>query len=66
VRIGHLELKAKVSPVEVEEIDRATIQVLSDVGVSIAIERACQLFEKAGARVNHRTGVAKIPENLVG
>jgi trimethylamine--corrinoid protein Co-methyltransferase len=64
--MGHLELRAKVlSPDEVEEIDRATIQVLSDVGVSIASERACQLLEKAGARVDHRTGVAKIPENLV-
>jgi trimethylamine:corrinoid methyltransferase-like protein len=50
-----LELRAKVlSPDEVEEIDRATIQVLSDVGVSIASERACQLLEKAGARVDHR------------
>jgi len=66
VRIGHLELRAKVlSPGEVEEIDRATIQVLFDVGVSIASERACQLLEKAGARVDHRTGVAKIPEDLV-
>jgi trimethylamine--corrinoid protein Co-methyltransferase len=48
-----------------EEIDRATIQVLTDVGVSIASERACQLLEQAGARVDHRTGVAKIPEDLM-
>jgi len=61
-----LELRAKVlSPSEVEEIDKATIQVLADVGVSIANERACQLLEEAGARVDHRTGVAKIPEDLM-
>jgi len=61
-----LELRARVlSPGELEEIDRATIQVLTDVGVSIASERACQLLEQAGARVDHRTGVAKIPEDLM-
>jgi trimethylamine---corrinoid protein Co-methyltransferase len=66
VRIEHLELRAKVlSPDEVDEIDRATIQVLFDTGVSIASEIACQLLEKAGALVDHKTGVAKIPESLV-
>lgn len=61
-----MELRARVlSPGELEEIDRATIQVLTDVGVSIASERACQLLEQAGARVDHRTGVAKIPEDLM-
>jgi len=63
---GHLELRASVlSPEEVEEIDRATTQVLSDVGVSIASENACQLLDRAGALVDDRTGVVKIPEDLV-
>ena len=61
-----MELRAKVlSTDEIEEIDRATMQVLSDVGVSVASERACQLLEKAGAPVDHGTGVVKIPEDLV-
>jgi trimethylamine--corrinoid protein Co-methyltransferase len=61
-----LELRANVlSADEVREIDRATIHILSDVGVSIASERACRLLENADARVDHETRVAKIPEDLV-
>jgi len=61
-----LELRANVlSPDEIKGIDKATIQVLSDVGVSIASERACRLLEDAGAHVDHRTGVVKIQEDVV-
>jgi len=61
-----LELRANVlSPDEVREIDRATIRVLSEVGVSIASEEACQLLDQAGARVDHKTEIVKIPEDLL-
>jgi trimethylamine--corrinoid protein Co-methyltransferase len=61
-----LELRAKVlSSDEVKEIDKGTTEILWNVGVSIASERACQLLEDAGARVDHKTGVARIPEDLV-
>jgi trimethylamine--corrinoid protein Co-methyltransferase len=61
-----LELRANVlSPDEVREVDRATIRVLSEVGVSIASEEACQLLDQAGARVDHKTGIVKIPEDLL-
>jgi len=61
-----LELRARVLSVdEIGEIDEATIQVLSEVGVSIASEKACQILDAAGAQVDHKTGIAKIPEDLV-
>jgi len=61
-----LELRAKVlSSDEVRQIDKATTEVLWNVGVSIASERACQLLEGAGARVDHGTGVVRIPEDLL-
>jgi trimethylamine--corrinoid protein Co-methyltransferase len=61
-----LELRAKVLSLdEIGEIDEATVQVLSEVGVSIASEKACQILDAAGAQVDHKTGIAKIPEDLV-
>jgi trimethylamine--corrinoid protein Co-methyltransferase len=61
-----LELRAKIlSSDEVREIDKGTSEILWNVGVSIASERACQLLESAGARVDHKAGVARIPEDLV-
>jgi len=61
-----MHLRATVlSPDEVREIDRATMHVLSEVGVSIANEKACKLLATAGAQVDHKVGIAKIPEDLV-
>ena len=61
-----MELRAEVlSQEEVLEIDQATVKVLSDVGVSIASEKACRMLETAGARVDYGTGVVKIPEDLL-
>jgi len=61
-----LELRANVLSVdEIREIDRATVHVLSEVGVSMASEKACQLLAAAGAQVDHKSGIAKIPEDLV-
>ena len=61
-----LEIKTSVlSPDEVREIEKGTIRLLSEVGVSFASERACQLLDEAGAQVDHSTGVVKIPEDLV-
>jgi trimethylamine--corrinoid protein Co-methyltransferase len=61
-----LELRAKVlSSDEIREIDKGTTEILWNVGVSIASERVCRLLEGSGARVDHKTGVARIPEDLV-
>jgi trimethylamine--corrinoid protein Co-methyltransferase len=61
-----LELRAKIlSSDEIREVDKGTSEILWNVGVSIASEKACQLLESAGARVDHKAGVARIPEDLV-
>lgn len=66
VRVWHMELRANVlSADEIKEVDKATIKVLSEVGVSIASERACRVLEEAGGRVDHKTQVVSIPEELV-
>lgn len=54
-----------LSPQEVMEIDRATVEILSDIGVSVASEDACGLLEHAGANVDYQTGIVKIPETLL-
>ncbi len=61
-----MELRASaLSQDEVGKIDEATFQVLSDVGVSIASERALELLDSAGAQVDRKRGIARIPEDLV-
>jgi len=61
-----MQLRAEIlSPQEVMEIDRATVEILSDIGVSIASEDACKLLEHAGAKVDYQTGIVKIPEALL-
>jgi trimethylamine--corrinoid protein Co-methyltransferase len=61
-----LQLRASVlSEDELRNIDRTTFEVLSQTGVSIASQRACRLLDSAGASVDYKTGIAKIPEDLV-
>jgi trimethylamine--corrinoid protein Co-methyltransferase len=61
-----MQLRAEIlSPREVVEIDRATVEILSNVGVSIASEEACKLLEHAGAKVDYPKGIVKIPEVLL-
>jgi len=47
------------------EIDRATVGILSDVGISIVSDEACKLLDHAGAKVDYRSGIVKIPESLL-
>lgn len=54
-----------LSAQEIAEIDRATVEILSEVGVSVASEEACRLLERAGSRVDYKTGIVKVPENLL-
>ena len=61
-----MHLRAEpLSPQEVTEIDRATVEILSEVGVSIASEEACRLLENAGASVDYQREIVKIPETLL-
>jgi trimethylamine--corrinoid protein Co-methyltransferase len=61
-----MQLRAEVlTRQEIMEIDKATVQVLSEVGISIASHDTCKLLETAGAQVDHRTELVKIPEDLL-
>jgi trimethylamine---corrinoid protein Co-methyltransferase len=42
-----------------------SLRILGDVGVKFRGERALPLLEGAGARVDHETGIARIPRDLV-
>jgi trimethylamine--corrinoid protein Co-methyltransferase len=50
---------------ELRHIDRATFEILSQTGVSIASERACRLLDSAGASVDYEKEIVRIPEDLV-
>jgi trimethylamine--corrinoid protein Co-methyltransferase len=61
-----MQLRASVlTQDELRDIDSATFEVLSQTGVSIASEEACRLLDSAGASVDHKRGIVKIPEGLV-
>lgn len=50
---------------EIVEIDKASIEVLSDFRVIVASEKALRLLDSAGAQVDYAKEIAKIPEDLV-
>lgn len=50
---------------DLEAIHAATVQVLEDVGVWIGSQEALALFDKAGARVDFKSGRVRIPEALL-
>ena len=50
---------------EVEEIHRATLQILWSTGVHIEHERALSLFEQHGCKVDHEDMRVRIPPALV-
>ena len=46
-------------------VHEQSLKCLSEIGVMVKSEPVLTMLEKAGASVDHRTGVAKLPENLV-
>lgn len=50
---------------DLEAIHRATLEVLEQTGVYIEDERARKCFESHGAQTDHKSGIVKIPPNLV-
>jgi len=50
---------------EIREIDYATMDVLSTVGVYVSDPKAREVFKKAGCLVDEKTKVVRIPEYLV-
>jgi len=54
-----------LNPEILVEIKEASMRVLSDVGVLIKHDGALQLLQDAGASIEWRTGLVKIPSSLV-
>ncbi|MFN2290212.1 MAG: trimethylamine methyltransferase family protein [Anaerolineae bacterium] len=54
-----------LSPDEVKRIDRASMQVLAEVGLKVDYAPAQDLFRQAGADVDTSSGIVRIPEDLV-
>ncbi len=50
-----------LSDAEVEAMDKATLQVLWETGVTFHHKRALQIFEQAGCKVDHENDRVRIP-----
>lgn len=50
---------------QVEQIHKASLNVLSEVGFKFDSDKALKLLEENGAKVDYNTKIAKIPSNLV-
>ncbi|MFY9605402.1 MAG: trimethylamine methyltransferase family protein [Thermoplasmata archaeon] len=54
-----------LSPNDVDQIHTSSLDVLDQIGIKIYSERALNILNDAGADVDFRAGVAKIPSHLV-
>ena len=54
-----------LSEKQIEDLHRATVQVLEDVGVKILHQEALELMRTNGCRVDFDQQVAKIPEDVM-
>jgi trimethylamine--corrinoid protein Co-methyltransferase len=50
---------------QLNDLQRATLQVLEEVGVRFPSEKALALFAEHGAQVDHQNQIVKIPPDLV-
>ncbi|MCP5103603.1 MAG: hypothetical protein GY950_09505 [bacterium] len=50
---------------ELEDIHLATLEVLEKTGIFVELDQALDLFRNAGADVNRKTKIVKIPPHLV-
>lgn len=50
---------------EISKIHQASLQILSEVGMVIYSKEVLELLNDAGAIVNFKKNIAKIPESLV-
>ena len=54
-----------LSPEDIDKIHSATLEILETVGVKFPSEKAMDIFEANGAKVDRSTSVVKIPAQLV-
>lgn len=50
---------------EEDLIDQQSMECLETIGVKVKSESVLKMLDKAGAKVDHRTQIAKIPESIV-
>jgi trimethylamine--corrinoid protein Co-methyltransferase len=50
---------------QLEDIHQASLTILADIGIEFMGAAARDLFAKAGAKVDHATGLVKIPRELI-
>src|SRR5512137_2624565 len=50
---------------EVELVHQQSLKSLNEIGVMVKSEPVLKMLAKAGASVDYRTGIAKLPEHLV-
>jgi len=63
-RLGIARLKC-LDKDEEELVHQQSLKCLGDIGVMVKSAPVLTMLEKAGASVDHKTGVAKLPEHLV-
>jgi len=54
-----------LSDQELREIDRATRELLQDVGISVKHEEAMEIYRKAGAWVDSSRQIVRLPHHLI-
>jgi len=50
---------------QIEKIHEATLEILENVGVHIPLEKALKIFSDAGAKVDFKSEIVKLPNDLV-
>jgi trimethylamine--corrinoid protein Co-methyltransferase len=54
-----------LSDADIFRIDQASRSLLSDIGVRMADERAQSYYDKAGARVDPKTNIIRVPDHVI-
>ncbi|MBL8708741.1 MAG: trimethylamine methyltransferase family protein [Rhodospirillaceae bacterium] len=73
IQQGHFPaiLRRSLKPIEplsaeqIEAVHRASLTILEEIGIEFMGRAARDLFARAGARVDHATGLVKIPAALI-
>jgi trimethylamine--corrinoid protein Co-methyltransferase len=54
-----------LSDSHIEEIHEGSLDILENTGIKVELEEGLRALDKAGAKVDHQTGRARIPRELV-
>ena len=62
---NHLKPIEPLDPEQLERIHRASITILTEIGIEFMGAKARAAFEKAGAKVDHATGIVRLSEEII-